>query len=103
MRKTTAIKKIRLAMGGYSIAEFAELLGIKCKATYQGYDSGSRKTPPDVLQTAQEAQTRERLWFKNLPKRVDEAQGSAPVPNEAKPWSGHLLTLPRKGDEKCRD
>jgi transcriptional regulator with XRE-family HTH domain len=77
------MRKIRLAMR-YSIAEFAELLGLK-KATYQGYESGRRPLPKEVLKNAQAAQKREVKFFKGLPARVDSALKGKPTPNEATP------------------
>lgn len=80
----TRIRKIRHAMR-YSIAEFAELLGLK-KPTYQGYDEGSRPTPKHVLKNAQEAQKREVKFFTELPQRVDENLPPGGCPNAAQGW-----------------
>lgn len=75
-----SIKEIRQKLG-YSIRGFAILLGIK-PATYQCYDEGRRMTPTSVLKSAEEAYRRDRAFFRQLPRRVDENQKTA-VPNEA--------------------
>jgi transcriptional regulator with XRE-family HTH domain len=75
------LRKIRLRMG-YSVAEFAELLGL-LKPTYQGYESGRRPMPATLLKQAQDAEKREKKFFKDLPKRVDKALAGKGVPNEA--------------------
>lgn len=76
------MRTIRVEMG-YSMQEFAELLGLK-KSTYQGYESGRRPTPSHVMRAARDAQSRERRFFRDLPKRVDAALNGRPVPNDAR-------------------
>lgn len=64
-------------------AEFAELLGYK-KATYQCYENGTRPLPDEILKNAQAAQKRDVKFFREMPKRVDEALEGKAVPNEAR-------------------
>jgi transcriptional regulator with XRE-family HTH domain len=68
---------------GYSVEEFAELLGLK-KPTYYGYESSKRRTPPHVLAEARAAQKRDKKFFKELPKRIDTALAWNAVPNECR-------------------
>jgi len=80
------MREIRLRLK-LSVAEFAELLGLE-KSTYQGYESRRRKTPPDMILKAQEAERLNTKFFKELPKRIDKALGGRGVPNVARnvPW-----------------
>lgn len=80
------MREIRLRLK-LSVAEFAELLGLE-KSTYQGYETGRRKTPPDVLRTAREAEKINNKFFKEMPKRIDKALAGKGVPNVARnvPW-----------------
>ena len=77
-----ALKNIRNKLG-YSIRDFAELIG--CNASsYQCYEEGRRKTPETVLQAAQAAHSRDKYFFgKHLDESIKfHARGG--VPNEAK-------------------
>ncbi len=65
------LRKIRIKMK-YSVREFAELLGLN-PATYQGYEYGRRQAPQQVIDDAKAAYRRDVAFFKELPKRVDEA------------------------------
>ena len=57
----TVCRRIRLEMG-YSIGEFAELLGIS-KGTYQGYDMGTRKVPEHIEIATLEALEKDRAFM----------------------------------------
>lgn len=67
----------------YSIADFAELLGLK-KATYQCYENGTRPMPKNLVAEAQEAQKRDAKFFKELPKRLNRELKDVIIPNEAR-------------------
>lgn len=84
MRQTdpSKLRKIRLSMG-YTFQDFAELIGIPF-GTYSSYEQGHRPVPIKVLTDAVEAQKRDVKFFKELPKRVDEALRGKAVPNEAR-------------------
>jgi transcriptional regulator with XRE-family HTH domain len=64
------LKAIRESFG-WSYSEMAELLGLK-RATYQGYETGRRATPPHVLKQAQESLDLERKRMKNRYKSGGE-------------------------------
>lgn len=80
--KNSQAKKIRRSMG-YSIAEFAELLGLNYD-TYRSYDSGHRPLPTEVLKNIQDAKNRDVKFFSSLPARVDKALGKKGCPNAAR-------------------
>ena len=59
------LKAIREEMK-FSYAEMADMVGLK-RATYQGYETGRRATPPHVIAEAEAALQRHKDW----PKRYD--------------------------------
>lgn len=62
------LKAIREEIG-FSIAIMAEDLGIH-KATYQGYETGRRKCPPQVLQAARRSLQSERAFWSGMDARI---------------------------------
>lgn len=68
-----ALKQIRKQIG-HSISNMATTLAIN-KATYQGYENGSRATPDEIMQLAQLRLKQSRDYWngKNMTKRMDEA------------------------------
>jgi transcriptional regulator with XRE-family HTH domain len=64
------LQALRLEMG-YSMAEMAELLAVP-KATYQGYENGSRSMPPGFINRVREWQQIDLEFMATLPQRVDE-------------------------------
>ena len=83
-KKASEVRKIRYSMG-YTVRDFAELLGYRDTqfSTYQGYDAGTSPTPKHVLNEARAAQKRDKRFFKTMGSRVDEALQWRGVPNEA--------------------
>lgn len=77
------LRKIRETLG-YTVRDFAELLGFGDKfSTYQCYETGRRKAPDSVLKEARAALKRDQQFFKkDLPRRIDEFSKNG-VPNEA--------------------
>jgi transcriptional regulator with XRE-family HTH domain len=57
----TVCRELRLKMG-YSIGDMAQILGIS-KATYQGYDQGTRTPPQEVIKAMDGALERDRNFF----------------------------------------
>lgn len=78
--KITEIRKIREYLR-YSFQDMSDELRLK-KETYQGYDSGRRSTPDDVLKAAREAKKRVDKFMAGIPARVDKHQPKG-CPNEA--------------------
>ena len=78
------LRKIRIEMR-YSIRDFAELIGFGRKhSTYQCYEEGKRSVPHAVIQEAQAAYQRDRIFFtKEMPQRIDAATPNG-CSNEAK-------------------
>lgn len=64
------IRKLRLEMG-YSIAEMAESLGFG-KATFQGYDNGTRAAPEGLLDRMKAIQQANAAFMAGIAERVDE-------------------------------
>ena len=78
MRRT--LKEIREELG-FSFRDMADTLYLT-KATYQGYETGRRPAPREVLASALQSLRRNKAFWRNLPKRVDDHQ-IGNVPNEA--------------------
>jgi transcriptional regulator with XRE-family HTH domain len=78
----TEIRKIREHLR-YSYQEMADELKL-LKATYQGYDTGDRPTPADVLAKAQEARVRVDAFMAGLGDRVIANLKGGICPNEAR-------------------
>lgn len=76
------LKQIREACD-LSIANFAACIGLK-KATYQCYEDGSRKAPPEVMEKAQTQLERTRAYWAGMDQRIDERLKGRGVPNEAR-------------------
>lgn len=67
---------------GFSIAIMAQVLGIK-KPTLQGYESGRRPCPDNILTASRDALQKHRDFWANMDARADAAYPkgiiSAPV------------------------
>lgn len=68
-RMQTELKAIREELG-FSYGEMAQELGVH-KATYQGYETGRRATPPHIISSARDSLARDRAFWAGLPLRVD--------------------------------
>lgn len=55
---------------GFSIAEMAELQGLK-KATYQGYETGRRKMPAGFINSIRDWQQQDLVFMSGVGERVD--------------------------------
>src|SRR5689334_21732408 len=69
MQPWKGLKPYREEMG-YSMQDMADELAIS-KATYQGYDNGSRRTPYKVLRAVATARRIDRQFFQKLPASID--------------------------------
>ena len=63
------LKEIRINLG-FSIKTMAEDLDIE-KSTYQGYESGRRKCPQNIIDAARISLQKDIEFWKTLPERVD--------------------------------
>jgi transcriptional regulator with XRE-family HTH domain len=55
---------------GFSLRDMSQILGLK-KSTYQGYTTGRRAVPRQVMLEAEIAMERNRDFWRGLPDRVD--------------------------------
>lgn len=81
------IRAIRLELG-FSIGEMAESLGLQ-KATYQGYDNGTRKTPDGIYQQAVALQKSVNDFMAEAPQRIDARLNQEfphGIMSEVQPW-----------------
>lgn len=69
MKSYAGLKDERLAMR-FSMAEMAGILRIP-KATYQGYETGRRAMPPEIIERLREWRKQDRIFMAGLPARVD--------------------------------
>jgi transcriptional regulator with XRE-family HTH domain len=81
--KQNRMRQIRKKLG-YSIAEFAELLGLP-KATLQCYDNDTRAIPLEIILKAEEELRWDAQFFKGMPGRIDKELGPNGCPNLARP------------------
>lgn len=63
------IRQMRLAMK-LSFGEAAEFCGVP-KATYQRYDEGTARVPPEVTEKMTAAWKRDRTWMSGMVKRIE--------------------------------
>ena len=65
------LREIRAEMG-FSIGTMAEDVGLK-KATYQGYETGRRAVPRQVMLAAERSLASDREYWRGMDGRLDEA------------------------------
>lgn len=90
------LKALRIEMG-YSMRDMAALLAVP-KATYQGYENGSRRLPAGFINRVREWQQLDLAFFAGMSERIDEQllkDGfGVGIPSERDKGDGDEMFLP---------
>lgn len=79
------LQQIRKEMG-FSLGVMAQDINVK-KSTLQGYETGRRKCPPDILQAARDSLARDRAFRAGAKARDDAAYPHGIISAPVEAWS----------------